>query len=116
MPRFSLTLEIARPPEEVFAYLTDVSNLPAWQSSARSAEADERLRKGSLIRERRSFMGHEVKTHLEVTAYELPQRFDVRSRGGPVSYEIRHTLEPCGPGTRLHVEVDAKIGGMMRIA
>ncbi len=31
------TLEIDRPPEEVFEYLTDVSRLPEWQSSAASA-------------------------------------------------------------------------------
>ena len=30
--RAELTIEIARTPEDVFAYLTDVSNLPAWQA------------------------------------------------------------------------------------
>jgi carbon monoxide dehydrogenase subunit G len=116
VPGFDLIVEIARPPDDVFAYLTDVSNLPAWQSSVLSAEADEPLREGSRIRERRRFMGRDVKTRLEVTAYEPPRRFAVESRGGPVSYSIHHSLEPSPAGTRLHVEVDAKIGGMMRIA
>jgi len=35
--RAELTVEIARPPEEVFSYLTDVSNLPSWQSGVKSA-------------------------------------------------------------------------------
>jgi carbon monoxide dehydrogenase subunit G len=116
VPGFDLTVEIARPPEDVFSYLTDVSNLPEWQSSASSAEADEPLREGSRIRERRRFMGRDVKTELEVTAYEPPRRFDVKSRGGPVSYGIHHALEPAATGTRLQVKVDAKIGGMMRFA
>ena len=32
-----LTIEIERTPEDVFAYLTDVSNLPAWQAGVKSA-------------------------------------------------------------------------------
>jgi len=108
-------MEIARLPEDVFAYLTDVSNLPAWQSSARAAEADGKVRKGARIQERRSFMGRDVKTEVEVTAYEFPERFDLRSRSGPVSYEIRHELKRAGAATRLHVRADVKVGPMMRI-
>ena len=33
-----------------------------------------------------------LSSKLEVTAYEPPQRFDVRSALGPVSFAIRHTL------------------------
>ncbi len=116
LPGFELTMEIARPPEEVFAYLTDVSNLPEWQSSARAAEPDGNIRKGARIRERRTFMGRDVKTEVEVTGYEFPERFDLRSRGGPVSYEIHHELKRVGAATRLHVRADVKVGTMMRIA
>ena len=116
MPGFELTIEIDRPPEDVFAYLTDVSNLPEWQSSARSAEADGKVRKGARIHERRTFMGRYVKTEVEVTGYEFPDLFDLRSRGGPVSYEIHHELKRAGAATRLHVRAEVKIGAMMRIA
>lgn len=116
MSGFELTMEIARPPEDVFAYLTDVSNLPAWQSSARAAEPDGKIRKGARIRERRTFMGRAVKAEVEVTGYEFPDRFDLRSLAGPVSYEIRHELKRAGAGTRLHVRADVKVGAMMRIA
>jgi len=109
-------LEITRSPAEVFAYLTDVSKLPEWQSSAISAEADGALRQGTRIRERRKFIGRDVRTKLEVVAYEPPHRFDVKSRGGPVSYGIEHTLEASNLGTKLRVDVDVKVGAMMRIA
>jgi len=113
---FELTMEIRRAPEDVFAYLTEVSNLPEWQSSARSAQADGKVRKGARIHERRSFMGKDVKTEVEVTGYEFPERFDLRSRGGPVSYEIHHVLKRVGASTQLRVRADVKIGAMMRIA
>ena len=116
MPSFEATVEIVRPPADVFAYLTDMSKLPEWQGSATGAEVDGAMRQGAQIRERRRFLGRDVRTELEVTAYEPPRRFDVRSRGGRVSFSIKHTLEPAGEGTRLHAHVDVKVGAMMRIA
>src|SRR5918911_1194715 len=116
MPHFDLTIDIARPPEKVFAVLTDIERLPEWQSSAVSASVDGELRVGAAIGEQRRFMGRDIETKDEVTAYEPPRRFDLESRGGPVSYEIHHTLEPRDAGTRVLVEVDVKVGTMMRIA
>jgi carbon monoxide dehydrogenase subunit G len=116
VPRFALSLEIGRSPQDVFAYLTDVSNLPHWQSSAIGADTDGPVQLGTRIRERRKFAGRDVRTELEVVTYEPPRRFDVESRCGPVSFEIRHTLEPVNERTRVNVDVNLKVGAMMRIA
>lgn len=116
MPHFDLTIDIARPPGEVFAALTDIERLPQWQSSAVSAAAEGELGVGTIIGEQRRFMGRDVTTKDEVTAYEPPHRFDVKSRTAPVQYEIHHTLQPAGSGTQLRVDVDVKVGTMMRIA
>ena len=116
MAHFDLTIDIARPPEEVFAVLTDIERLPEWQSSAVSASVDGELRVGAIVGEQRRFMGRDIETKDEVTAYEPPRRFDLKSRGGPVSYEIHHALVPRNGGTRVRVDVDVKIGTMMRIA
>jgi carbon monoxide dehydrogenase subunit G len=113
---FEVTVDVARPQADVFAYLTDVSKLPDWQSTASDAEVDGAVRQGARIRERRQFLGRDVRTELEVTAYEPPERFDVRSSGGPISFSIRHTLAPTTEGTRLRAEVDVKLGTMMRLA
>lgn len=116
MPRFELTVEIARSPEDVFAYLTEVSKLPDWQSSATAVEADGTVQLETRIRERRAFLGRDVRTELEVTAYDPPQRFDVTSRSGPVPFSIHHALERTADGTRLQVAVDVTLGPMLRIA
>jgi hypothetical protein len=100
----------------VFAYLTDVTNLPQWQKTAITARADGELGVGARIHERREFQGRTAETELEVTGYDSPSRFDLKSLRGPVSYEIRHTLEPAAVGTRLYVEVDFKFGPLMRVA
>ena len=96
--RAELTIEIARSPEDVFAYLTDVSNLPAWQSGVKGATRSDRR-----IEESRSLLGRELHTTLEVVEEEEPRLFTLRALDSPVPFTVRHELEPDGDGTRLTV-------------
>jgi carbon monoxide dehydrogenase subunit G len=101
-----LTIEIERTPEDVFSYLTDVSNLPAWQTGVRSAE----LRDGR-IEESRSLLGRELNTTLEVVESEEPRLFTLRALDGPVRFTVRHELEPADDGTRLTVTAEGDVPG-----
>jgi uncharacterized protein YndB with AHSA1/START domain len=96
--RAELVVEIARPPEEVYAYLTDVSNLPSWQSGVHAAR-----REGSQIHESRHMLGRELHTTLEIEEEEPPRVFALRALNSPVPFTVRHELEPSGDGTRLRV-------------
>ena len=104
--RAELTIEIARTPEEVFAYLTDVSNVPAWQSGVKSST----LRDGR-IEESRSLFGKEVHSTLEIVEREEPRLFTLRAVGGPVPFSVRHELEPANGGTRLKVTAEGDVPG-----
>jgi len=111
--QFDLDVTIDRPVAEVFAYVTDVRNVPNWQESAESAEW---LEQGKRFRERRQFMGRTAELELEVTAFEPERRFDVRAVKSPVTFEIRHFFEGNGDGTLLRVHGEAKLGGAIRLA
>ena len=104
--RAELTIEIARTPEDVFAYLTDVSNLPNWQTGVKSAT----LRDGH-IEESRSLLGHHLDTTLEIVEQEEPRLFTLRALGGPVPFTVRHELEAADGGTRLTVTADGDVPG-----
>jgi carbon monoxide dehydrogenase subunit G len=104
--RAELTIEIARTPEDVFAYLTDVSNLPAWQAGVRTAT----LRDGR-IEETRSLLGRELDTTLEIVEQEEPRLFTLRALRGPVPFTVRHELEPTEDGTRLTVAAEGDVPG-----
>jgi uncharacterized protein YndB with AHSA1/START domain len=95
------TLEIARPREEVFDYLTDVSRLPEWQSSAESAELEGELREGARIKEVRTFMGRRATSTMEVTEYDPPRRFSLHVVEGPIEYAVEHALEAVDGRTRV---------------
>lgn len=104
--RAELTIEIARTPEDVFAYLTDVSNLPVWQIGVKSAT----LRDGR-IEESRTLLGRELHTSLEVVEQEEPRLFTLRALDGPVPFTVRHELEAADGGTRLSVTAEGDVPG-----
>jgi uncharacterized membrane protein len=110
---FDFEVRIERPVAEVFAYLTDVRNVPQWQESAVSAEW---IDDGRRFRERRHVMGRTAELELEVTALEPERRFDVRAVKAPVKFEIRHSLEGLDGGTLLRVHGEAKLSGALRFA
>jgi carbon monoxide dehydrogenase subunit G len=104
--RAELTIEIARTPEEVFSYLTDVSNLPAWQAGVKSATLHD-----GRIEESRSLLGRELDTTLEVVEQDEPRLFTLRALDGPVQFTVRHELAPTDAGTRLTVTAEADVTG-----
>jgi carbon monoxide dehydrogenase subunit G len=101
-----LTVQIERTPEDVFDYLTDVSNLPAWQSGVHSAR-----REGDRIHESRHLLGRELESTLEIEEEERPRVFAIRAVNSPVPFSVRHLLEPAGEGaTRLTVVGEGDAG------
>jgi carbon monoxide dehydrogenase subunit G len=101
-----LTIEIARTPEDVFAYLTDVSNLPSWQAGVHGAK-----RRDGRIEESRSLLGREVHTTLEIVDEEEPRLFTLRALDSPVPFTVRHELEAADGGTRLTVTAEGDVPG-----
>jgi carbon monoxide dehydrogenase subunit G len=104
--RAELTIEIERTPEEVFAYLTDVSHVPEWQAGVKSAE-----RRDGRVEESRSLFGREFHTTLEIVDEEPPSVFTLRALDSPVPFTVRHELEPADGGTRLTVTADGDVPG-----
>jgi carbon monoxide dehydrogenase subunit G len=104
--RAELTIEVARTPEDVFAYLTDVSNLPSWQSGVKNATL-----RGNRIEESRSLLGRELHTTLEIVEQEVPRIFTLRALDSPVPFTVSHELEPTEGGTRLKVTAEGDVPG-----
>jgi uncharacterized protein YndB with AHSA1/START domain len=114
--RVEHTLEIDRPAEDVFDYLTAVEHLPEWQASALEVQAEREVGVGTHIHEVRKFLGRRVESTLEVTAYERPRRFDLRTLSGPVAFQVRHTLEDVAGRTRLTFRGEGETRGFFKLA
>jgi carbon monoxide dehydrogenase subunit G len=112
--RAELSIAIERPPEDVFAYLADVSNLTEWQSGVHSAgiEGGGGAAAGARVVESRTLLGKEMTTTLEIVDFEPPRLFTLRALDGPALLTVRHELEPSGGETELRVVVEGEVKHM----
>jgi len=110
--RVELAIEIDCPLEEVFDYLTDVSNLPVWQSGVHRADivGGGEMRAGARIAESRHLLGRDLQTTIEIAEYDPPRLLALRSLDSPVPFSVRHELEPVPDGTRLTVTGEGDAG------
>ncbi len=91
------TVEIGRPADEVFAYVTDPENLATWAGVVVEVRKDG----GDRFTLVQKFLGRRFETPCEVIASEPNRRHVFRSTGGPVPLTFTYALEPSGAGTRL---------------
>jgi carbon monoxide dehydrogenase subunit G len=113
--RIELTIDMARPAEDVFEHLVDLERLPDWQSSALEVHADEPLAEGVRILERRRVMGREIQNELEVTGFDPPRQLTLKALKGPLRFTVDHRLAESDGGTRLRVVAEGKAGGFMKL-
>ena len=104
------SIEIARRPEDVFAYVTDPSRLPEWQRSvvAVRLEGDAPLAVGSRAVVTRRVGRREQAMTAELTELNSPSSWAVRGIDGPVRGIVKGTIEPLGDGERARVTQAAR--------
>jgi len=61
-------------------------------------------------------MGRKIESTSEVTVYDPPNKYGLKTLGGLVPFEFTMTLEPEGGGTRLTMEGQAEVGGFFKVA
>jgi uncharacterized protein YndB with AHSA1/START domain len=104
-------IDIARPPAEVFAYMTDPAKLGTWQD----AEDVEQLTPGPVgagtrLREVHKALGRRREEITEIVVFEPGRRFDIRVVEGP-PVDGRWDYEPQGEGTRLTFTPTVRLPG-----
>ena len=107
------TIEIARPPEEVFAYLDDLSRHGEWQEQIVSVRVDTEgpTRVGTRATEKRKAGGRELENVYEITEHDPPRHFAFRGLNGPLRPVGGGTVEPVGDGSRSRLTLDLDLEG-----
>jgi uncharacterized protein YndB with AHSA1/START domain len=119
MIQFTVGTEIARPPAEVFAYVTDPAKLATWQTNTISAvaESDQPVGLGTRVREvHRAPGGKQLASLVEVSEYEPDRVFALRMLEGALPIHARITLEPTKVGTRVQLDAHGQPSGPTRLA
>jgi uncharacterized protein YndB with AHSA1/START domain len=114
MAHISTSVEIARSPEEVFAFISDVSRHPEWQEGLLSAAAETEgpLQVGSRVVHRRKLGPTTMATTSEITAFDPPHLVAFRELDGPIRAEGTERLEPAGEGSRVSFEMEMRGHGV----
>jgi uncharacterized protein YndB with AHSA1/START domain len=119
MIRFAFPVEIDRPVEDVFAFVTDPSRLPEWQTTTVSSvpETAGPLRAGTRLREvHRGPFGRELESLVEVARYEPNRRFDLRILEGPLPLDGNFGFEAVDGRTRIDFAAEGQPSGLLRLA
>jgi uncharacterized protein YndB with AHSA1/START domain len=93
------SIEIDRPPDEVFAYATDPARFGEWQKDVVRVHVES----GSRFVTTRRIGGSERTMTQEVTESAAPRRWAARGVDGPVRPSAGITVEPLDGGTRSRV-------------
>jgi uncharacterized protein YndB with AHSA1/START domain len=108
------SIEIARSPEEVFAYVTDPSKLSTWQNAEGVTPlAPGPLGAGTRLREVHKVLGRRRVQITEIVVYEPGRRLEIRMVDGP-PVDGRWDFAPSGAGTLLTFTPIFRLTGIMQ--
>jgi hypothetical protein len=117
MTTFENTVTIRRPVQDVFAFLADFGNVPAWNYAIVETRKTSPgpVGVGTTYRQVRS-IPRRSEEGFQVTVFEPARRLEVHGDIGPFTATVGYVLAPAGDGTRLTNAVDLEpASGALRL-
>jgi uncharacterized protein YndB with AHSA1/START domain len=113
MTPISTSVEVTRPPEEVFAYVTDPSRFVEWQEGVVSGRMDTAgpHRVGDRCVTTRRVGRVERPVTAEVTHVDPPISWGVRGLDGPIRATVDVTVTPLSEEKRSRVTIALEFTG-----
>ena len=113
----SVSVTIARPIEEVFAFIADARNRPQWDESVDSEEltSPEPIGVGSTVQTKLRSMGRDYEIDWEIIEHQAPSRQRIVSTSGPFPTTLVYGLESNGDSTQVDFSVTGNPGGALRL-
>ena len=117
MVNVEIPVNIDRPVEEVYAYLSDVARIPEWNSMVDEVvPSDTPLHVGSTAQIKMRLLGRRIEATMEVMELE-PNRRVVVKTGAPISVTDTYTFEALGENrSRLTYHTVGDTKGFFKLA
>jgi uncharacterized protein YndB with AHSA1/START domain len=117
MAAITHSIEIARPPEEVFGYLDQLERHGEWQEQIVWVEiqTEGATHVGTRVVETRKVGGRTQRMTYEITEHDPPRSFSFRGLDGPLRPVGRGRVEPLDGGSRARatIELDLEAHGFL---
>lgn len=113
MQRVERSAVVAAPPDEVFAFVSELDNLPDWQTGIVSVRrtSEGPVAVGATAVVVRELMGQRIEAPLKVTAYEPSRRLTVQGVVSGVVATATVDLAPHGQETALTFAMEISASG-----
>src|SRR5438034_9622545 len=116
MPEAAGEIVIARPPNEVFEFLSNPANDLLW----RAGVIELKRASGSGVGARYAQTvkgpgGRRIAADIEITEFVPDEKIAFQTTSGPVRPSGRYLLARDGNGTRVRFELAAKVSGLKRL-
>lgn len=119
MIRVTSSIEVARPADEVFAFIADAENNPRWQGGMRSCRwvTAAPIRVGSTYTQQARFLGRDIDSTFEVTDLQPGRSITIRTIESTFPIQVTRSAEPTGDNrARVSAVVEGDPAGVFRIA
>lgn len=114
MRRIERSIEVGRPPGEVFALLTDLDRLPEWATIVVATRdvSQVPLRRGNTFKQTVRVLGQEIESEWTVVDFDPPRRvaYTATAPGGG-EMRMTQTVGPAGDGSRVDLKVEYEVPG-----
>ncbi len=111
-------VEIDRPSDEVFAFISNFENNPKWQSGQLEARfsSEGPLRVGSTYDQVAKFLGRRIESSFEVLEYEPNRKIKASSTSGPFPITFTRMVEPREGGAKVTAIIEGNASGFFKLA
>lgn len=113
MARTSASIEIAKPPAQVFAYMADLANMTQW-TDMQQMSLDGPLTAGTTGTFDLPILGRHRAFPFVITAYEEGHRWAIRVTNR-LGLSFDYVLAPTHGGTRINEAIEVNPGGALRL-
>ncbi|HKJ37862.1 MAG TPA: SRPBCC family protein [Anaerolineales bacterium] len=109
MATIETSINISKPVEKVFEFITNLDNQKKLSTYITGVEVDGPVKLGTKYVIETTSMGNVIKTNNEVVAFEVNKNFGVKTFAAPPASDVTNTylLEKDGDGTKLILQMDA---------
>jgi carbon monoxide dehydrogenase subunit G len=118
MAHYNASVDTPRPPDEMFAYLSDFSSTQEWDPGVIEAErlGDAPVQQGTEFRLLASFLHRKIPLTYRIVEYDPPNAVTFRGESSTVISLDRITFEPSERGTRITYDADLALKGPFKLA
>jgi len=118
MITFQTSISIARPIDDVFAYVADPGNLPAWNSAVSDVRPTVPGSNGAgrAFEMERQLPTGRATNRLDVIASDRPPHFAIRATAGPTPFTYRYRFADHEGGTVVQLDAQVDLEGFAALA